>query len=72
MPLVTSEAVAQIEYDAAARTLFVRFTSGEWYAYFNVPAESHADFVAADSKGRFFQDHIRDRYAFAGPLDVPL
>ena len=71
MPLVTSEAVAQIEYDAAARTLFVRFTSGEWYAYFNVPAESHADFVAADSKGRFFQDHIRDRYAFAGPLDVP-
>lgn len=69
MPQVTSEAVAQIEYDAPAQTLFVRFTSGEWYAYFDVPARTHADFVAADSKGRFFQDHIRDRFPFAGPLE---
>ena len=67
---VTSEAVAQIEYDQDSRTLFVRFTSGEWYAYFDVPARVHAAFAAADSHGRFFQEHIRDRYDYKGPLDV--
>jgi hypothetical protein len=71
MVLVQSEAVAQIEYDAPTRTLFVRFTSGEWYSYAGVPPRVHADFVAAESKGRFFQDHIRGRYAYRGPLLVP-
>lgn len=68
MVLVTSEAITRIEYDAPARTLFVRFTSGEWYAYLDVPVSEHAAFVAAESHGRFFQDRVRDRYAHAGPL----
>ena len=68
MPRVASEAIAAIEYDAADRTLFVRFTSGEWYAYLDVPADVHADFETAASKGRFFQDRIRDLYAYKGPL----
>jgi hypothetical protein len=71
MPRVQSEAVAQIEYDASTRTLFVRFTSGEWYGYFSVPADVAADFEAAESHGRFFQDHIRGRYTYDGPLQVP-
>lgn len=71
MVLVQSEAVAQIEYDPPSRTLFVRFTSGEWYSYFDVPARVRDAFGAAESKGRFFQDHIRDRYAYQGPLSVP-
>ena len=70
MPHVQSEAVAQIEYDEPTRTLFVRFTSGEWYSYFGVPPRVAADFEAAESKGRFFQDHIRGRYAYQGPLQV--
>ena len=70
MPHVTSEAVAQIEYDPPSRTLFVRFTSGEWYSYFDVPPGVAADFEAADSKGRFFQEQIRGRYAYRGPLTV--
>jgi len=68
---VASEAVSQIEYDEPSRTLFVRFTSGEWYGYSGVPPRVHAAFVAAESKGRFFQDHIRGRYAYDGPLSVP-
>jgi hypothetical protein len=70
MPRVQSEAVAQIEYDSPSRTLFVRFTSGGWYSYFDVAPRVHADFVAAESHGRFFQDHIRGHYAYAGPLAV--
>ncbi len=68
MPRITSEAIAQIEYDAATRTLFVQFTSDGWYGYLNVPAAVHDAFVAAESHGRFFQDRVRDRYAFHGPL----
>jgi hypothetical protein len=71
MPLVTSDAIAQIEYDEAVRTLFVRFTSGEWYAYLNVSALVYAAFVAAESHGRFFQDRVRDRYVYRGPLALP-
>ncbi|NNM77448.1 KTSC domain-containing protein [Sphingomonas sp. ID1715] len=61
--------MAQIEYDAASSTLFVRFTSGEWYGYSGVPARLAAEFLAAGSKGRFFQEHVRDRFAHQGPLD---
>lgn len=67
---VQSEAVAQIEYDAPSRTLFVQFTSGEWYSYLAVPPRVHAALEAAESKGRFFQQHIRDRYAYKGPLPL--
>jgi hypothetical protein len=70
MPHVTSEAIAQIEYDAASRTLFVRFTSGEWYGYAGVPASVHRAFVAAESHGRFFHDHILGRYPHTGPLSL--
>ncbi|MCA1653620.1 MAG: KTSC domain-containing protein [Sphingomicrobium sp.] len=61
---VDSEAILDIDYDAAAATLHVRFTSGDGYSYFDVPADVHRAFVAAQSHGRFFQQHIRDRYRY--------
>ena len=69
MPMVDSEAITQVEYDPAARTLFVRFASGEWYAYLDVAADLYARLTTASSKGRFFQDEVRDRYAYRR-LDV--
>jgi hypothetical protein len=64
MTLVDSEAIAEIRYDAARSTMFVRFIEGEWYSYFDVPAGVHRAFVEAESHGRFFQSHIRDRYRY--------
>ena len=64
MPAVESSAVRRIEYDAASRTLFVIFESGERYAYFDAPPELFAAFLGAESKGRFFQDQVRDRFDF--------
>jgi lysyl-tRNA synthetase class 2 len=64
MVQVESEAIAEIDYDAARSTLFVRFAQGDWYRYFAVPRSVLEAFVAAESKGRFFQEHIRDRYPF--------
>ena len=63
MPHVLSEAISDVEYDAARRWLFVRFVSGAWYAYLDVPPTVHQAFLGADSKGRFFQAQVRDRYA---------
>jgi hypothetical protein len=62
--LVDSEAIAEIPYDAERSTMFVRFVDGEWYSYFDVPSEAHRAFVDAESHGRYFHDHIRDRYRF--------
>jgi hypothetical protein len=64
MPSVESEAIARVEYDASGRTLFVRFTSGEWYAYLDVGGDTYARLRDAPSKGRFFQDEVRDRYPY--------
>ena len=70
MPAVNSEALSRIEYDAPGRTLFVRFASGGWYAYLNVAPELYGRLLAAPSKGRVFQDEVRDRYAYRR-LDFP-
>jgi hypothetical protein len=64
MTLVDSEAIAEIRYDAEQSTLLVRFVDGDWYSYFDVPAEAHQAFVAAESHGRFFQSHIRGHYRY--------
>ena len=61
---VDSTAIDQIDYDAERTKLLVRFVSGEAYIYVGVPGEVHRSFVAAESKGRFFQAQIRDRYPF--------
>ena len=59
-----STAISDIDYDAQRAKLFVRFSSGELYVYVGVPGDVHRSFVDADSKGRFFQFRIRDRYPF--------
>jgi len=61
---VDSTAISDIDYDAQRAKLLVRFSSGERYIYVGVPGEVHRSFVEADSKGRFFQSQIRDRYPF--------
>ncbi len=64
MTHVASTAVTDLDYEPRKRRLLVRFVSGERYAYEGVPQELYADFVAAASKGRFFHDEVRDRFAY--------
>lgn len=61
---VDSTAIQEIDYDAERSKLLVRFASGERYVYVGVPGEVHRSFCEADSKGRFFQAEIRDRYPY--------
>lgn len=61
---VTSEAIARIHYNAIAHELEVTFTTGRIYKYYDVPRTLYQEFVAAPSKGQFFNAHIRDRYRY--------
>lgn len=62
---VESAAIFAIDYDTRRRRLHVTFVSGQRYAYDEVPGEVHRAFLDAESKGRFFQAQIRDRYRHA-------
>ncbi len=59
-----SSVVLRLFYDPERRELFVHFVSGRAYVYEGVPAEVHAAFAGAPSKGTFFNRFIRDRYRF--------
>ena len=61
---VHSEAIEDIDYEAPRKRLLVRFTSGQQYAYKEVPREVHRSFLEADSKGRFFHEQIDGRYRY--------
>ncbi|MBW3617196.1 MAG: KTSC domain-containing protein [Proteobacteria bacterium] len=64
MPRVESTAIRAIDYDAVSRTLYVVFIDGDGYAYFEVPPALYADFLRAESKGRFFAEQVRDRFGY--------
>lgn len=61
MAPVTSNQVKAIGHDPATNTLAVTFTRGPGhiYHYPGVSAELHAKFVAAESIGTFFGQHIK-------------
>jgi lysyl-tRNA synthetase class 2 len=57
-----STVIARFEYDARAERLMVTFVTGRVYEYADVPVETFRAFRSAFSKGKFFNEHIRDRY----------
>ncbi|MER9068914.1 KTSC domain-containing protein [Mesorhizobium sp. M0902] len=60
-----STAIRSIDYQPATRILSVWFVpSGNRYDYEDVPPQVHAAFRKSSSKGRFFNEHIRDRYKY--------
>jgi hypothetical protein len=66
MPRVAhqSSVLAATEYLSHSQTLDVVFTSGEIYRYSNVPLPLYLDLLQADSKGTFFNAHIRNQFPF--------
>jgi len=64
MPAVDSAAILRIRYQPKGETLLVTFVTGKTYAYDGVPAAIYDAFLAAESYGKFFNAHIRDRYPY--------
>ncbi|RZI98312.1 MAG: KTSC domain-containing protein [Brevundimonas sp.] len=59
-----STVIRRFDYDAPARRLTIEFTSGDVYAYLDVPPIEAEGMASAASKGRFFAARVRDRFAF--------
>jgi hypothetical protein len=63
MPEFISTAISRAEYDGATGTLSLWFVeSGGPYSYYGVPEHIFAGLCAAFSKGRYFNENIRDRF----------
>lgn len=62
MPYVNSTAISRIEYDPASQQLYITFHESGTYTYYNVPQHVYEAFLAAPSKGQFFNDYIKDVY----------
>jgi len=63
MPNVSSSAIARIEHDPVSLNLYITFHDSGTYTYYRVPRSIYEAFLRARSKGKFFNDYIRDRYS---------
>lgn len=59
---VESSTVVSAGYEASTSTLELEFTSGTLYDYFAVRRSTFERFLAAESKGQFFSQHILGVY----------
>ena len=61
---VISANLASVGYDRATATLEIEFRGGALYRYGGVPHPIYRELMSADSKGRYFVQHIRGKFAF--------
>jgi hypothetical protein len=60
-----SKMLASAAYDAGKQILHLRFRkTGDVYRYFEFPPANYQSFLDAESRGRFFLAHIRDRFPY--------
>ena len=64
MVSVKSSNLAAIGYSEESKTLRVLFQEGRCYDYLGVSQKVYEQLMAAESKGHFFQDVIRERYSY--------
>lgn len=63
--VVESSSIDAVGYDAATRRLTVRFLgSGNTYVYLDVEPPVFQALLAAPSKGRYLNMHIKDAYRY--------
>ena len=59
---VESRALAAVGYSTRLRALEVEFRRGGTYRYLEVPPSLYEQLMAADSKARFYNRHVRGKY----------
>jgi len=60
---VQSSMLDAVRYDDESSTLGLRFNNGKIYEYPNVPRHVYSAFLAAPSKGQFFDANVKGKYA---------
>lgn len=61
---ISSSSLASVAYDATRAILQVEFCDRSIYQYLHVPEKTHHDLMRAESKGAYFNRHIRDHFVF--------
>jgi hypothetical protein len=61
---VTSSAMKSVGYGEDREVLAIEFPNRSVYEYQDVPRSVYQELIAAESKGRYFQQHIRNVYKF--------
>lgn len=56
---VQSRLLASMAYEQNPTILLLEFRDGTIYQYFQVPRQTYQDLLQADSKGAYFNRHIR-------------
>lgn len=59
---MSSTNIKSVGYDPARRVLEIEFNSGGVHQYEDVPPDLPIKMMASDSVGRFFHQHVRNRY----------
>ena len=57
-----SRVFSAVAYRAGAQQLYLRFQEGNVYRYFSCPGSVYRELLAAESKGRYFAQHIRNGF----------
>jgi hypothetical protein len=74
MPILDSSSLLAVDYLAERKVLRVTFReSGKTFDYQSVPVEVFDGLMAAESKGSWFNEHVRDNYRFEpvrGPVRI--
>jgi hypothetical protein len=59
-----STVINSFNYDADKKILQIRFVTGLVYNYMEVAPEVYESMKASRAKGIFFNQHIKDKFAF--------
>jgi hypothetical protein len=60
---VQSSMIRSFGFDSSSSTLEVEFNRGVVWQYFDVPESTYYEMKSAGSCGKFFNAHIKDKYA---------
>lgn len=61
---VSSSNLSAVGYDAASRTLCIRFIKGGTYAYYDVPESVFSGLMGAGSKGSYHKAYIKNSFSY--------
>lgn len=64
MERVESSVIRAIEYREGTRELVIEFVKGATYLYEDVPPEIYIRLLNTASKGRYFNEEIRDAFEY--------
>lgn len=62
--ILDSKNIRRIKYYAVGHLLEIQFVGGKLYHYHEVPESLFDSFMAAESAGKFFNEHVRNHYSY--------